>query len=77
MAERYPLRRYLGVREIDGRKTYAIQFSGFYQQAAVFFFDPETYRVVRIGSAKIRAAGRTTSRGDDRLCGFPRTRAGH
>ncbi len=53
MAERYPLRRYLGVREIDGRKTYAIQFSGFYQRAAVFFFDPETYRVVRIGSAKI------------------------
>jgi hypothetical protein len=53
LGERYPLRRYLGVREIDGRKTYAVQFSGFYQRAAVFFFDPETYRVVRIGSAKV------------------------
>jgi hypothetical protein len=53
MAERYPLRRYLGPRMIDGRQTYAVLFSGLYHRSAVFYFDPETYRVVRIGSAKL------------------------
>ncbi|HEY1765424.1 MAG TPA: hypothetical protein VGF85_10910 [Opitutaceae bacterium] len=53
MAERYPLRRYLGERLVDGRKTYAVLLSGLYQRAAVFHFDPETYRVVRIGAAKL------------------------
>jgi hypothetical protein len=53
MAERYPLRRYLGERMIDGRETYAVLFSGLYRRSAVFYFDPETYRVVRIGSAKL------------------------
>lgn len=53
MAERYPLRRYLGERMVEGRKTYAVLLSGLYQRSAVFYFDPETYRVVRIGAARL------------------------
>jgi hypothetical protein len=57
MAERYPLRRYLGERSIEGRRTYAVLLSGQYQRAAVFYFDPETYRVVRIGAARLGSGG--------------------
>lgn len=50
LGARFPLRRMLGPRHVDGRATHALVLSTFQVQAGTYYFDDETGRLLRLTS---------------------------